>query len=128
MKKIVISIMCLTIMLGLFGCKKNTTIKEVDKSFKFSLESNPSTGYGWKYDVDNNDVISIKEEYDGSNCPNDVDGCGGNEVFTINGVKEGTASMHLKYCFLGTNECDKEVTYVFNVNGDLTISATHTKR
>lgn len=126
MKKIILSILCFAIIVILTGCKNN--IKEepsTNNTLKISLDSNPSTGYNWKYEVDNDDIITIKQSYDNSECPEDVDGCGGQEIFLINGVKQGKATMNLKYCFLDTDECYRAVAYEITVDEDLSISEKH---
>jgi predicted secreted protein len=128
MKKIILSILCFSIIVISTGCKNENNIKETpndDYTLKVSLYSNPSTGYGWKYDIDNKDIITVSVAYDNSGCPEDVDGCGGNEVFTVRGLKQGKAIINLRYCFLDTEECGADATYEFTVNEDLSISEIH---
>jgi predicted secreted protein len=126
MKKKVLLVLFITMCLCLVGCEKkpDDTKPNDKKTVTFRLYSNGSTGYSWYYELDNKDIVNIKQEYDNGNC-GDRDGCGGENVYTITGKKAGKATLKMNYCFVQKERCDKDVTYVFEVDKDLNITETH---
>jgi len=113
-KSKIAEIICLSIaiifVLSLFltqsGCgKKKKTYKESAKSievevgqeFEIILDSNQTTGYGWKLAKSlNEEVIElVKSKYEE---PEDtIPGKGGEEVWTFKGVGKGKTEISLEY-------------------------------
>ncbi len=124
MKKISILLIVLCVMFGVSGCKKGE--EEKTKEITFSLYSNSSTGYIWFYEVDQEGIIKIEGSYDSGSCPDDVEGCGGKEVYHITGLKEGKVTLSMRYQF-NNDESKVESTaiYEFTVDKDLNITETH---
>ena len=52
----------------LVGCGTKKLTEEHDNIFEISLYVNRSSGYNWTYKVNKNDMISIEESYDDSEC------------------------------------------------------------
>jgi len=71
---------------------------KVGQEFNITLESNPSTGYGWQLAKQLNETILvlIGFEYKSSGSGLIV-GAGGTEIWTFKAVKSGTAEISLKY-------------------------------
>lgn len=104
---------------------------EDDKCFTITLTSNPTTGYDWQY-VASDDFITVEQEYLTSA---DIDklagiqptaeplsGEGGLTVFTIKGVKPGTAVIALEYAqSWDENSTEAGLTYTLAVNDDLSV-------
>lgn len=125
MKKFLFSIMAVLLCITMTGCGGKKEQNDSNR-LKISLYSNASTGYSWSYTVSNEDIISISKYYDNSGCAKDVVGCGGNDVFTIKGLKPGKVTLSMKYAFVDPDEREtKTAIYEITVNDDLSISETH---
>lgn len=72
---------------------------KVGQEFNITLESNPSTGYGWQLSKPLNETILnlIGSEYKPSEESGLIVGAGGTEIWTFRAVKSGTAEISLKY-------------------------------
>ena len=101
MKKILFFVLATS----LFSCnskKENKANFEVNtnETFEFSLKSNPSTGYSWKWIKNEStqivDSVSVNYVPDKSE-PNRV-GVGGNEVWKFKGKATGVDTLTLEYC------------------------------
>ena len=65
--------------------------------FTIELEANPTTGYTWKFNITNSEVVQyIKDEYIP---PNDTDtvGASGLHRFIFRAMSEGEASIKMQY-------------------------------
>lgn len=71
----------------------------VGQEFNITLESNPSTGYGWQLAKQLNETILvlIGSEYKSSESGELIVGAGGTEIWTFRAVNSGTAEISLKY-------------------------------
>lgn len=69
-------------------------VASVGETFIIELEGNPTTGYGWQPQVDNDMLRLIDQQYQpaGSSI-----GGGGKEVFSFEPVKSGRASISFEY-------------------------------
>ena len=76
---------------------ENVTVKKikVNESFVIELKSNPTTGYSWKADFDENFLSLVKSEY----VPDSPEliGSGGVEKFTFTSLKQGTTTITMNY-------------------------------
>ncbi len=70
---------------------------KLNQNFVITLESNPSTGYGWYYDYDPEYVKLVDEYY----IPNMHDplmvGGGGKSIFIFKAIKAGETELTMKY-------------------------------
>ena len=89
------------------------------KKYTIKVDSNGSTGYSWDNKLSNEGIINIDRSYK-TDCAPDLDGCGGQDVYKITGLKEGYTILNMKYCFSGRN-CIEEKTYKFKVDKDLNL-------
>lgn len=112
MKKI---ILILTILI-VTGCKQKP-------KYKIELDSNPSTGYDWHYEITNN-IIDFERNYDDSNCKEGILGCGGKTIYTLTPLKKGTTTVEFKYCRGYQEPCIKAI-YEITIDKDLNITETH---
>lgn len=70
----------------------------IDKTTSIQLETNPTTGYSWNYDIEDNTIATItSEEYIPDQQADEIVGAGGTKIYTIQGLKEGTTSIEFKY-------------------------------
>lgn len=70
----------------------------VNESFQIELESNPSTGYAWKWT--NQQSVSIVDALDVEflpGIPGSIGG-GGKEIWKFKGIKSGIDSIQMEYC------------------------------
>lgn len=112
MKKI---ILILTILI-VTGCKQKP-------KYKIELDSNPSTGYDWHYEI-TNDIIDFEREYDDSNCKEGILGCGGKTRYILTPLKKGTTTVEFKYCIQYQEPCI-EAIYEITIDKDLNLTETH---
>ncbi len=112
MKKILI---ILTLLI-LTGCKSKTV-------YKIELDSNPSTGFDWHYEI-TNQIVDIERDYDDSNCKEGILGCGGKTIYTLTPLKKGKTTIEFKYCRQYQEPCIK-ATYEINIDKNLNITETH---
>ena len=108
-------ILILTILI-VTGCKQKP-------KYKIELDSNPSTGYDWHYEITNN-IIDFEREYDDSNCKEGILGCGGKTIYTLTPLKKGTTTVEFKYCRGYQEPCIKAI-YEITIDKDLNITETH---
>ena len=121
-KKILLIIICVLIigcvLLFIFLNKK-------DNVLTITFNDNASTGYKWKYVVSKEDIVKITSETDYSNCPKDVDGCGGKIIYTVTPLKEGEVTINFNLTS-PHDDVDEIVIYNIKVDNNLKISETHT--
>ena len=85
------------------GKKNNDNMKTeyeiaVNESIQLELDSNPTTGYAWKWT--NKDSVSIVDSTGMEYIPNtpDLTGSGGKEIWKFKGLKSGTDTIKMEYC------------------------------
>lgn len=66
------------------------------KTCTIELTGNPTTGYTWQYDIDNKDIVTVKEDVIYLGAENQC-GAPSRFVYTINAVKEGSALITFNY-------------------------------
>lgn len=76
------------------GSVKVKNIK-VNESFVITLKSNPTTGYSWNADFDENFLSLVLQEYVPDN--ENLVGSGGVEKFTFTGLEAGTTAITMNY-------------------------------
>ena len=93
-------------------------------SFQIKLPDNASTGYRWEYNFSKKGIVNVTSKTDYSNCPPDVDGCGGHRIFTVSSLKPGKTELELDY--IGTdNLTDEKVIYNIIVDEEYIIHEKH---
>ncbi|MCP9766336.1 hypothetical protein EGI22_00350 [Lacihabitans sp. LS3-19] len=97
MKKITQLVLILT---AAIACQKKpktmgTSIK-VGESISHILDGNPSTGYNWKYTIENPEIVNITEEITSKNQEAMV-GAPSKFKYQIEGAKPGTTKIFFKY-------------------------------
>lgn len=124
MKKKLFTILTVFVLLLVVGCKK-----EDKTTLVVELEGNPTTGYQWAVlENTNNEIVDIKDEYVADEHEEGMAGVGGKYKFTIKALKAGTTTITFAYKRVWEEtEEDKKVTYIIEVNEDLSISETHTE-
>ena len=89
MKKI-LPLLLITILL-ITGCKAKDKLT-------IKLESNPTTGYEWIYQINNSDVLKLKSnDYKENDKDDKTVGAGGIQTYVFEAVKEGEATITLAY-------------------------------
>ena len=94
MKKIIV---LLSLGLCLLGCKK--AISKDPGRVKITLEGNPTTGYGWSYELSVADIIELVSEDYVSDATDDdeIVGIGGNYYFVFVAKKAGDVQIVFSY-------------------------------
>ena len=102
--------------------------KNTEKSYlEIKLYDNSSTGYRWKTKISNKGIVNIESYSDYSNCPRDVDGCGGTKIFTISSVQPGHTTVEFQYVS-HDDEIDKRIVYEIIVDDEYTIHENHEEK
>ena len=116
-------------LLGI-GAGKGETPEFIDysngnKTVIVSISENPSTGYGWEYNVSNETVIKLdKNDYINPKQTNPpIAGALGTRVFNFSGLKSGTALVTLTYERSWENEPVRTIVIQITVADDLTLNA-----
>lgn len=68
----------------------------VGKKFIIALDSNPTTGYNWEADFDEDFLKLVQDEFKPAE-DKDLVGAGGQQRFTFKGVKIGKTKVTLTY-------------------------------
>jgi len=103
-----LSITLLSLFLILATCSKNKKTNsdnmetdyeiEVNDSFQIELDSNPTTGFAWKWT--NKESVSIVDSTGTEYIPDApaLTGSGGKEIWKFTGLKSGNDTIKLEYC------------------------------
>lgn len=115
MKKIIIPVLAF-VCLFMVGCSEAKEVQTIE------LDSNPSTGYIWGYSMKDESLLEIERAYK-SDCDDNsqIDGCGGKDIYTIKGKKEGEDTITFEYVKGEPQKNDKRVTYKVKVDKDLKV-------
>lgn len=90
MKKIVLLIITI---LCLCGCEK-----EEDKTMIITLKGNPTTGFEWVCNVEDESIIKlVSNEYIPNKVEEGIAGAGGVYKITLEGLKEGISGLNCEY-------------------------------
>lgn len=91
MKKMLVSLIS-SIML--FGCTSTKAFES--QTEKINMKGNPTTGYTWTYEIENEDIIKIEEQifYQGDER---IAGAPSLFVYTISSLKPGTTEVKFEY-------------------------------
>ncbi|HZK93014.1 MAG TPA: protease inhibitor I42 family protein [Prolixibacteraceae bacterium] len=70
----------------------------VNDSFQIELDSNPTTGFAWKWT--NKESVSIVDSTGTEYIPDapSLTGSGGKEIWKFTGMKSGTDTIKMEYC------------------------------
>lgn len=97
-KAIVFGMMMSAVMSANAATETTTITGDVGKEITLTLESNPTTGYGWMIKTLPDDLIFVSAGYQQSKeCLTRATGCGGDEVFYFIGEKKGESTLKLIY-------------------------------
>lgn len=105
--------------------KELVTIKDDTKAniYTIELDSNPTTGYTWIYEVDNENIVeNVKDEYIQNDVSDDTVGAGGKQHFEFIGVNEGEVKLTFKYKRSWEDEVADQKVYNLNVDKKLKIT------
>ncbi|MEW6411664.1 MAG: protease inhibitor I42 family protein [Candidatus Zixiibacteriota bacterium] len=77
----------------------DTVSVKMGERFKIALESNPSTGYGWRFvsDVDSSLLKLMEHQYIAKPNPEKVVGRGGHDEWLFEAIAAGSTSVALEY-------------------------------
>ena len=91
--------------------------KDEPKEFEFSLKGNPTTGYTWEVEADEN-TVDVKSEYVQDENEGNLAGVGGTYNFTVTGKEAGNTKVVFKYLrtWEGEKSVLKTVEYTFNIS------------
>jgi len=81
---------------------------ERGKEFVITLDANPTTGHSWDASFDQEHLAMVRQEY---RATSDRIGGGGKAIFTFRPVKQGRASLVLRYKRPWEREVVKTMTY-----------------
>ncbi len=98
-KKILISCMMMAVSASTVASEKVNDIKgEQGKEVSLSMESNPTTGYGWMIKSLPKELFLVSKIYEQSkDCGEKVVGCSGTETFNFIANKSGKGELKLIY-------------------------------
>lgn len=104
------------------GTNKISNLNEVlnlEGIFSTTLDENMSTGYGWYYIIENNEIIKLDSESNIENNLNELGlaGAGSKHTWNFKGVKQGTTKITFKYyqSWLGERSAAETVEYTIKV-------------
>ena len=69
----------------------------VPNSVDLYLPANPTTGYSWLAEVEDEDIVEVKDQYYADSRTLGMTGVGGMHWFHIDGLREGVTSVRLSY-------------------------------
>ena len=127
MKKILISLLVLSVMLTAFACvgasSKGGSFGK-GKVMGLEFETNPSTGYNWEYKFENGDAeIVFDREENKLNENLDVVGAPSKIVYYFKGTKEGNTNLVFTYRRPWEGgDVAYDVVYELSVDKDMNIS------
>lgn len=102
----------------------NNTNTISKKTVEIDLESNPTTGHQWKYAVNEDGFIKeVSKIYKKDDVPEGIDGSGGTDIWTFEGLKEGSTQVTFKYLRPWEGEVIKTRIFIFTVDKELKITA-----
>ena len=84
---------------------------KVGEQFTITLESNPTTGYKWESNFDQNLLNLVKSEYKADPQAQGRVGAGGKEQFIFEGLKAGEAQIKMTYKRAWEQQADKTDTF-----------------
>lgn len=104
-----------------------TEFVEIARGCKFyAVESNPSTGYMWNYEVaDESVAIIAHRDFVPDTVEEGVVGAGGMERFFIAGVAPGSVDINIRYARAWEDEALYEDVISVVVAEDLTVTIAH---
>ena len=101
MKKMCYILVCASLLLLLCACAPGETERAKVEGDRLivTLESNPSTGYGWEYDTEGDPCFPSPAEYDYITEQHDLNlvGASGAETFTFAAKADGKTTLRFSY-------------------------------
>ena len=103
-----LSITLFSLLLIFSSCSKNKKsnsdnmktdyVMAINETIQIELESNPTTGFAWKWT--NKESVSIVDSTGTEYIPDTpaLTGSGGKEIWKFTGLKSGTDTIKLEYC------------------------------
>jgi len=80
-----------------FTSPEQTIAVQVGEQFAITLDSNPTTGYGWEANFDQGLLKLVKSEYKPAAKPEGMVGVGGKHQFVFEALKKGDTQVKLTY-------------------------------
>ena len=120
MKKVVMLSLILICSIFLVACGGNS----FEDTLKIKLDSDPSTGNVWEFEMNELGIVKIDEENKVS-CNEEGTDCSGYQLFKVTGLREGQTRVTFKYA--GESYNPLTYYYVITVNKDLKVKETHSK-
>jgi predicted secreted protein len=121
-KKILILISVL-LVLGLSACSSGTDqpgITFQDKTASVVLEESPTTGYTWAVSIDNENIVSLKDDSYKQTGDKNLDGAGGVHRYVFQANSPGTAvvTFELGQQWSGGEKADQTKKFEITVGQD----------
>ena len=93
------------------------------KPMELKLGCSPEEGYEWKYEIKDDSILNIDDQYYKESCSKEAMGCTGVDIFNIVGLKEGKTTITFTY-YKGKEKITQAI-YEFTVSSSLEITETH---
>jgi inhibitor of cysteine peptidase len=88
----------------------------VNEELTVALESNPTTGYSWKYDYDKTILNLVNEEYKAdSKADKQLVGAGGTQLTKFKALKSGQTAVTFTYRRSWEQPSSEDKTQIFNI-------------
>ena len=115
--RVAIPVLC--VVLGLFSAANGQTNAEeksvkVDKAFKISLQSNPSTGYKWEVSLHKAFLKLEADRFRSSTSP--LVGAGGTQEFVLLPIRQGKTKVHFIYKRPWEKSIARKKTYILHIS------------
>ena len=95
---------------------------EMEHAVMISIESNPTTGFSWEAEQDN-ELFKIQDEYTADPQDEPVSGSGGVQVFIMTPAKAGTVRVTFNYTRpWEPSDADPQFTCTFEIDEDMKIT------
>jgi predicted secreted protein len=90
---------------------------------ELKLGCSPAEGYEWKYEIKDDSILKIEDQYYKESCSKEAMGCTGVDIFNVVGLKEGKTTIIFTY-YKGKENITQAV-YEFTVSSSLELTETH---
>ena len=119
MKKLILALLAVLI---LTACGRETPEPQ---TVRFSLESNPTTGYSWQVSQ-SEELFNIESVYEQKKSSENLLGAGGTETFTLTPLKPGKTELTLTYVRPWEDgEKADQLVYSFEIDQKLQVTMTN---
>jgi len=130
LKKFLTRLLCISTILNLFcisGCSPakqaivNNTLpiecKIYENKLIITLNENPTTGYGWKFKMDRDEILELEsDKYKSDENSHNLTGVGGKHTWIFKGISKGIVVITFKYFRHWEDESTAVETKSFTIN------------